>query len=238
MASLYLSFDCATKTFAFSISKIDLSSYLENKEQLIARAKNANILIQAIINKTASVSDATIKEIEKSVQKLDSDTCFIEIIDGEMVDLFPGTPDGKINSVDRIKAVSQYINNRIIPSLDAAKELHPHMDVVIMVEYQMGPNSKAREVASAIIALFADYPITVVNPSLKNKISTSPEGEYRHFTSKYTTSYGANKAHTKYNFEIIEKVFKSNITKSSNAEKGHIADSFMQVLGYLVWGVR
>jgi hypothetical protein len=236
MASLYLSFDCATKTFAFSLSKIDLDSYYNNIDRLSARVKNATRLIQAIAKGAAVVTDQIMAEISESVRKLDVETDFIEIIDGEMIDLFPGVLDSKINSVDRIKSVSKYIKNRIIPSVEAAKLQYPDAPIHIMVEYQMGPNFKAREVASAIIAIFAEYSVVVVNPSLKNKISTSAEGEYKNFTSKYTTTYGANKAHTKYNFEIIEKVFKSRITKSSNAEKGHIADSFMQVLGYLIWG--
>ena len=86
---------------------------------------------------------------------------------------------------------------------------------------------------AALIAVFADYDVKLVNPSLKNKIHFSEEGKHKHFIKKYSQLYSANKAHTKYNFEQIERIFGTNIKKSTNTERGHIADSFMQILGKL-----
>ena len=39
-----------------------------------------------------------------------------------------------------------------------------------------------------------------------------------------------------FNFEYLEKIFGTNIHKISSTLHGHIADSFMQILGYLQFG--
>ena len=99
----------------------------------------------------------------------------------------------------------------------------------------MSANPKARMIFAALIAIFADYDVVLVNPSLKNKIYLSEEGKHKHFIKKYSQLYSANKAHAKYNFMLIEQIFGSpqSIANSSNANKGHIADAFMQILPVL-----
>ena len=47
----------------------------------------------------------------------------------------------------------------------------------------------------------------------------------------------SNKAHAKYNFALVEELFGTKIPLTTPASlRGHIADSFMQVLGYLIYG--
>jgi hypothetical protein len=279
---------------------VDLESWQKNKEDIKLRARKVEEILKRVAEQTHPSSEVnphtTLEQTAAALKKLDTDTAVIEIIDGETIDLFPGIKDQDINSVDRIKAVSAYIETRIKPILlkhtydlgarseraervseqaqqvseqaqrvsEQAQQVSEQAQRVseqalcpaapshailpqrscsertliplptIMVEYQMGPNSKAREVASAIIALFANNDIIVVNPTLKNKIATSNEGRYCNFISKYTTTYSANKAHAKYNFEVIENIFGSGIAPSTNAKRGHIADSFMQILGHIV----
>ena len=153
------------------------------------------------------------------------------ILDGETVDLFPNIPDNKISTVDRIKVLILYIKKRILQS--ETWKLIQNEKITILIEFQMGSNHKANIITSALIAIFADYNIELVNPSLKNKIFINEEGKHKHFIKKYSQLYSANNAHTKYNFEQIERIFGTNIKKSTNAERGHIADSFMQILGKL-----
>jgi len=101
----------------------------------------------------------------------------------------------------------------------------------------MGPNAKARAVAAALIALFAEEDVIIVGPTLKNKIATCEEGRYCYFAERYKTSYSANKAHAIYNFAKLEETFGTSISPTAPASlRGHIADSFMQVIGYLVHG--
>ena len=76
----YLSFDCATKTFAYSLSYIDLS--------------NDNIINQ--YNLFISEPNQLIENFIKFKSSI------INIIDVEMIDFFPNVSDSKINTVDRI----------------------------------------------------------------------------------------------------------------------------------------
>jgi hypothetical protein len=224
----YLGFDCATKTFAFSLSHIDLDTYNIHATRIRSQLANATELLK-------KSTPETIDSIYQSVSKLDIETKeYINIVDGETVDLFPSRSDASISTVERIRAVSRYINSRIIPSIQRLVPVGEKLMVV--VEFQMGQNVRARAVASAILTLFCEEEIIIVGPSLKNKVSTCEAGRYCYFAEKYTTSYSANKAHTKYNFANIERLFGSGILNMSDTKKGHIADSFIQVLGHLIFG--
>jgi hypothetical protein len=101
----------------------------------------------------------------------------------------------------------------------------------------MGPNARARAIAAALVALFANESVMFVGPSLKNRVCTGPTGQYANFAKKYSNSYGANKAHAIHNFAVIESVFGTRIPATPAALRGHIADSFMQILGHLIHGV-
>lgn len=223
-SGFFLGFDCATKTFAFSLSYVDLTPKI-NKwatlNELLNRAKVA----------PPEEALKIIDGIAPSIEALDRQSKYIVLIDGETKDLFPGRADKTIKTVERIKAVCKYVNERIKPAIADMPNLK------VIVEFQMGQNPDARTVASALITLFADYDVMLVGPSLKNKVSVSSEGAYSNFTSKYASNYSANKAHAKYNFMQIEKIFGTSIPETKPASlRGHIADSFMQVLGYLIYG--
>jgi hypothetical protein len=100
----------------------------------------------------------------------------------------------------------------------------------------MGQNPPARIVAAALLALFAEEDVRVVGPSLKNKMALGPTGHYSQFTAKYSKTYDANKAHARHNFELMEAAVGTGIPPSPPKLRGHIADSFMQVLGHLCYG--
>ena len=78
--------------------------------------------------------------------------------------------------------------------------------------------------------------VVIVGPSLKNRVSVSAEGQYGHFLQRYSNSYGANKAHALFNFAALERVFGSGIPPTPPTRRGHIADSCMQVLGFVLHG--
>ena len=221
----FISFDCATKTFAFcygefNIEKKIIDDYIRKVEKLTQDIQD----IQDIKN----IQDIqNIQDIKKKIQDIKNGikNC-IQLYDGETVDLFPGISDEKIDIVNRIKKLVSYINTRI-PNIST--------DVKIFIEFQMGQNPKARAIVPALIACFHNNEIIMVNPSLKNKIYMTDKGRYCYFIEKYSSNYSANKKHCKYNFEKIEEYFYSKIPYSTKSMRGHIADSFMQVLGYLIY---
>lgn len=212
----FLGFDCATKTFAFSLSRID---YIEINRR-VREFEIISELLKRTTLQTFFENYALVKKTNKELREL------IQIVDGETVDLFPGVKNDEIDAVSRIKAVVCYVETRILPlliSLDG--------NLKIVIEYQMDINHKTNLVSSALITLFSKYDVVVVGPSLKNKISVCDEGKYENFTEKTISTYIANKQHALFNFQRIENLFGSRIKRTKL--HGHIADSFMQILGYL-----
>lgn len=213
----HLGIDCATKTFAFSISYVNFSEIEESKKQL------------RILKELLSRSQPPLQDMAIAIDKLDKKTKnFIQLLDGETIDLVPNKPDKEITTVERIKALSSYVKTRIMPNLKDKNNIR------VVIEYQMG--ILGRDILSALIALLSDYDIIIVGASLKNKIYVNEAGRYCNFSAKYSSSYYANKEHAKYNFAEIEKKFNSSIPSCSKTLRGHIADSFMQVLGYIFYG--
>lgn len=231
----YVGFDCATKTFAFSIGRIQIDpgfvaaadARLKKIEALLAR------MLAAGSAAAATAGNPDIADIRRAVDKLGSEirNC-IRIVDGETVDLFKGRADSDIATVERVRAVSRYVATRVRPALLAATGGEPYQAII---EYQMGPNARARTVSTALVTLFCDEAVVLVGPSLKNKVAVTPQGRYGLFTEKHLTTYAANKAHAKYNFTKLEELFGSTIPHTSAASRGHIADSFMQILGFLMF---
>jgi hypothetical protein len=235
MLKTYIGFDCATKTFAFSIVQIDIESFLEKKDS-IRKKINAMLKLTNFYKNKPIISPDDLNKIDeliKSVNALNDELqTFLIIVDGETVDLVPDRSDDNISTVDRVRALSNYIDNRIMPSLNKVS----NGDFIAIIEYQMSQNLRTRAIENALVAFFIKNEVIIVGPALKNKVAVCEEGKYCYFTEKYSTSYCANKAHTKFNFDYLEKIFGTNIRKVSPALHGHIADSFMQIIGYLQFG--
>ena len=264
-AQTYLSFDCATKTFAFSICRVR-SDLLFNVAPLRARLAAVQALRAAVVrdiekqvalhNSAANTSLdealALCEKLQVAVTALDAETrSVIELLDGDVVDLAPGRADADVGTVDRLRAVASYIDRRVRPALanalsntlgqnalgqNAILQNAILQNAIVVIEYQMGPNARARAVAAALVALFAAERVIIVGPSLKNRIATCEAGRYGHFLQRYSGSYGANKAHAAFNFKVLEGAFGSAIPPTTAARRGHIADSCMQVLGHIIHG--
>jgi hypothetical protein len=235
----HLSFDCATKTFAFSLSRIDIDAFAARKDCIRQRARAVLEVARragALAGADPAAAARLVAEVAPVSAALDAESRdFVRIVDGETVDLFPGRADGEVPTVERLRGVAHYVATRIRPAVAAAVPAGERLRVV--VEFQMGPNARARAVAAALITLFAENDVIIVGPTLKNKIATCEEGRYCYFAERYRSSYSANKAHAKYNFAQMEEAFGTTIPQTHPASlRGHIADSFMQVIGYLVHG--
>jgi hypothetical protein len=232
----HVGFDCATKTFAFSVCYVDFEGFRAAAPALRARARACAEMLRRAEGSAPEEALNLHRSARRALEALDKEVGgFLKIADGETVDLFPGRPDDDVGTVERIKAVSKYIRERVRPSV--AARVPPSERLRIVIEFQMGQNSRARTVASALVALFADDDVIIVGPSLKNKVFVCEEGRYGNFASKYAAAYGANKAHAKFNFAVLEAAFGTEIPETKpKSLRGHIADSFMQVLGYLIYG--
>lgn len=216
----YLSFDCATKTLAYVLLRIN---FCYNKNDLNQLRNLLTLIEQNNNNKT--INDKMITMLNK----IDTDTKnSIIIISADCVDLFPGRCDKNITTVERIKTLADYINSTIFPLiLDIPKE-----QIDVFVEFQMSYNTKSKIISIALLSLFNQYELYIVHPTLKNKMFITEEGKFTNFIKKYKNTYTANKKHALYNFKEYERIFNQNVDICDDL-KGHIADAFMQVLGYL-----
>lgn len=222
MIKWFLSFDCATKTFAYILVKINFDYLYADVNELLK-----------IVNHIKSKIDQNCfdNDLISILNKIDIKTKnAIEIITGNCIDLIPGISNKDITTVERIKIVSNYTKKEIYPII---KDI-PNDDLSVLVEFQMSHNTQSKVVSIALLSLFSEYDLHLVNPSLKNKIYFTELGKYCYFIEKYKNTYDANKKHALYNFKEFEKIFNQNIDIKDKL-KGHIADSFMQILGHILY---
>lgn len=220
----FLSFDCATKTLAFSLCYVDLPRIREGLPGFCRRL--------AALRELAARGELDCPRGRGALAALDADlSALFRIAAGDTVDLFPGVADKDIPTVVRIRELARYVDRRIRPLLAGARPLR------VLVEFQMGVNAPARAVAAALVALFADEDSALVGPALKNQVSFSPAGGYGAFAARYRKAYDANKAHAAFNFGTLEAAFGSGVDPGLPARlRGHVADSVMQVWGHLLPG--
>jgi hypothetical protein len=162
------------------------------------------------------------KTLDELQQRLRHD--FVRIHAASTADLCPGIKDADLDTVERIRLVVNYLQLQVDPLL------RDHPNINVMVEYQMGPNAHARIVADAIITYYIHYTPIIVPPALKNRIFLCEEGKYQNFISTYSTTYQANKKHAIANFNHLLKTVYSDVPPDPY---GHVADSCLQVLGWL-----
>lgn len=223
-----LSFDAATKTFAFLFMEINTDLFNEDSE-LHTRMKFQNKLINGLRKRYADKA-LTLAECERIRDFMNTTKAMIKsqihFIDGETVDLVPGKHNSEITPIERIKAFVDYADRRIKPLISP--------DITVHVEFQMGPNVKSNIIEMAIITYFAKHEIIEINPNIKNNISF-PGYTYNLYLQKYDTSYAANKSHCLDNFIFAETLFTSSVPKSTRAMRGHMADCAMQSIAYFAY---
>jgi hypothetical protein len=154
--------------------------------------------------------------------------------------VFDLTKGEKMDTVRRTSLLKECLNN--VDDLIVASDIKPDR---VLVEYQMSVNDKSRCVSNGILYHYSGVPgatVSLVGPTLKNKISFSTDESLDHgtFMAKYASKYTSNKNHSKENFlywlntrGLIDLIQKNNIAKKNIDD---IADAFMQIWGWLCFG--
>jgi hypothetical protein len=150
---------------------------------------------------------------------------------GATVDLCPGVADSTVHTVSRVRLVCDYVRDVVLP--EVARRRRAGDQLVVLIEFQMGPNAPSRVVATALVALLCGEDVRIVGPSYKNQVYLCDAGRYCHFVAKYKTLYSANKAHTTFNMKYLIDTFgyAPVLKDTPRAAWGHIADAVFQVLG-------
>ena len=240
MSKWYLSFDCATKSLAFCLLAINFQKISKKESILLSAQTAADNYIKALQENNKEETEKWALTFAKlRIEARES----VRFVAGQVKDLFPGRPDKSIKTIERVRAVKKFVKNCVIPVINAASQegcpstSAPELNVVI--EFQFGANAKSRLVKYVLITIFSECNVFIVGPSLKNKVWFPEDIKSKQcfFLEKYAKPYGANKAHALYCFEHLEKLFKWDVpTLDSPQFKKDLADSCMQVIGFLKYG--
>lgn len=239
----YLSFDCATKSFAWALVRVadgaDVRARLKRLPDLIEEARR-------IVSGRLSLSDTALDECEGAVAAVQvalgeaqaAAADLVRVVAGGADDLVPGKKDKEIHGVERIRALKRYLDTVVIPATRAAGPgVGPGLHVA--VEFQMGANFHARAVATALVTVFSECDVFFVGPALKNRITVSSRPDLRHalFIENHSSSYAANKAHAKALLGFFETQFPhSPDLKIPRALRKDFADCLLQILAFRQFG--
>jgi hypothetical protein len=229
----FLSFDCATKSFAYALIRVRIPS-----PGLPAKAA-------ALAAAVAAGDGATALALAR---ELDAETlsCF-HLAGGAAMDLVPGKKDSEIPSVERVGAAVAHLKGPIADLLAAAAaDGCPAYDspaLHVAVEFQMGPNAPARTIATVLLTHYSSAHTFLVGPAYKNKLWYASAPELRHcfYVERYKSLYTANKNHSK-------DLYFNHLGPTFGHDKGgalagvphrlrkDFADCVTQVLGFLAYG--
>ncbi len=230
----YLSFDCATKTFAYVLCEIKFEYFnsIQNQLNEIFKAINEKMIfmIGKLKSKNITEHKKCYPEITQCINLIDECSKllkqFITISHANTIDLIPNQKDTETSTTERVLALSKFAKTDIIPLLN----LNAKLPLTILVEFQMGTNPKAKVILSALIAILYYHDPTlniyIVSPALKNTISLAD------YPTNYKSAWSANKAHARNNFEIYQCLYDINVDMKKSLI-GHVADSFFQVIGFI-----
>jgi hypothetical protein len=207
----YLSIDVANKSLAVSFIYYNKNHY-ENFENII---RNNKLTFNNLI------------EINK---KLDN---IIKYYICEVTDLMPNIKVKHTTILFRTKKLKEYIEKL----KERINTISQNKKITIIIEKQPSFNDKSKTVYNQLLYSFIEpnYKVNIINPVYKNQVYFNNELRYSTFIQKYANNYIANKNHTKANFLYFLKTFNKEYLIKHIKKKNYddIADSFMQIFGYL-----
>ena len=265
---IIISYDIAIKSLAVSIFYVN-----ENWKEEMSYTNNilcsdfdkllsGSTIPEMVINAKCVLRN--IKELDEKISNI------IQPLFCDVVDLIPNK---KIKETDvnirssRLKGYLNRVDTIYIPQIlenisrkmssESIKEINsPSNPIKILLEYQMGPNDKSRNVCSQILYHYSTsdnqfktsldthsnavsatnvYDIEIIGPSLKNKLNFNKSESYSHIIKKYVTNYNANKKHSVCNMLHwlsvlhLDKLIKK--IKKSNLDD--VADSFNMAIAWI-----
>lgn len=191
----------------------------------------------------ATVNINLLDDLAKARDNKDTNLC-VELINSHVkihtLKVFDLTKGKKVDTVKRASLLKKCLTDLDCLLSDEGVKIQ-----TVLVEYQMSANDKSRCVSQQILYHYSCIPdviVKLVGPTLKNKVCFSSDETLEHgtFMAKYASKYTANKNHSKSNFLYWIKLYDlSDLLKKNNIAKNNIddvADSFMQICGWLIFG--
>lgn len=210
----YLSIDCANKSLAIGLYVINNIQNWDKSLLDILKTVNNGGSIDLINNFLDNI---------------------INIKFLKVVDLIPNKKVKDTNIIERTIILKKYIND----IKTQIKEI-TNNKISVLIEYQMNSNDKSRAVFNQLLYAFGDtelYSLHIINPCLKNKVYLCDSLKHCRILQRYSKTYTANKVHCKENFLLFLKTFNKEkmINDISKKNIDDIADTFMQLLGFLLY---
>jgi hypothetical protein len=221
-----LSFDCADKTLGVAL--------LEYDEEWKVKLEPYNKPLPSKIKKSEAL--AYVDGIAPLLKP-------IRIKGWWVVDLVPEGKSSDASLEVKLARLKYFLSS--IPSAD-----------LIIVEYQMGLNTKSRNIMSGIIEYYTNPDpnivvtgssditggscspknVVVVGTGLKNSHSFADHLDYSHFAAKYKTSYAANKNHCLSNMLYWMELWEPDQLPlfKSLKKKDDVAEAMMQAIVFLL----
>lgn len=161
---------------------------------------------------------------------------YIQVISMSVVDLLPGKKMADTDDMERIRALKKFLCEGPVATIE------PGTTVLIerqpVGKFAPAANTLSTSVANCLAFYYADHDVKFVSPTKKNKVHFNHENapaSYETYEAKYKKKYDANKQHSKDNFLFVSRTFglEPHWRHVDKACLDDLADSFMQILGYL-----
>jgi hypothetical protein len=241
-----VSYDVASKSLALSIIKFNNNWKIDLEEIM----KNFNISINDPKNNGSDICKLSlqcINDIEFLFDTLITPLVF------DVVDLIPKKKLKDTTPALRASRLRAYLYSVDELYLNSLIDDFPNDKFQVLLEYQMGPNDKSRNIGSQILYHYSpmdtnfkntdtkhiskqikEYSIDIVGPSLKNKLNMYKPLSF--FTEKYSKKYDANKKHSKDTFLywIKHKKMENMIDNIPKKNLDDIADSVNMTLAWIL----
>jgi hypothetical protein len=173
----------------------------------------------------------------------------------DIVDLIPGEKIKNTTPALRASRLRAYLHSVDKLYLNCLIDKFPNDEFQVLLEYQMGPNDKSRNVGSQILYHYSpmdikfkntntipnkipnnltkEFIIDIVGPSLKNKLNMYKPLSF--FVEKYAKKYDANKKHSKATFLhwVNHKKIEHMIVNIPKKNLDDIADSVNMTLAWV-----
>jgi hypothetical protein len=252
---MFLGWDCAHKTLAWSYVKVNLSII---NDMCLMFQPAADIINSKRVDKTADnklpsdnkqvdqlpppkYSAEEIKIIEQTIDNLLLLTGgFITMISGGVKDVVDGRLIKDVNEMDRTKALYQFLHSMAPIDVSTQVIIERQPPKIVMINPQSAV--VGHQLAFYSLGLGLTSPPLFIDSKLKNTICFGKDLSYDHFLgiaiprnkTLQAARYSARKKHTKENVKYMAAVFGWNLfTGVKKACYDDLADSLMEIFAFI-----
>jgi|SRR5581483_5098634 len=224
----FLGFDCANRSFAYSLVRINVFIH-KNLELLADKFQDFTTRLGGTDEAASAILQCgeAYAQFMAMVQQTRALTATWLIVEKCGVIDMLGT---KVESTDKL-----FRARCLKTTLDNIAVGVGRDDKIIIEDQPASVNVKSSSVADQLCLYFADYDVELISPTWKNKLCFREGLDYATFRGRVSTSYAANKRHSKENFLYLLRVLEQEkwLLTVDPTCYDDLADSCMQIIAYV-----